>query len=279
MLTPQEIAEKKFDKVIMGGYDMAAVDAFLDTVEKDYGQIYKENIVLKNKMKVLVAKIEEYRTVDESMRKALLSAQGMASSIIEKAKAESANIEKAAEAKAEALLASYNERVAAEEMRLEEAKTGVQVFVERMLAMYEQQSAFLRNLKEEEFHAEADAGSGYSAPQPTVSPTAHPAQPFAPAPRDAAQPTSRQTVLPDTVPLPKVTPVPSDAVPRHPEQQGTRVFESDLSPNAELPNSVKRPATGNEDDEEVILLTPKPRFEFKDLQFGENYEGGRKKKK
>ena len=86
MLTPQEIAEKKFDKVIMGGYDMAAVDAFLDTVEKDYGQIYKENMVLKNKMKVLVSKIEEYRTVDESMRKALLSAQGMASSIIEKAK-------------------------------------------------------------------------------------------------------------------------------------------------------------------------------------------------
>ena len=80
------------------------------------------------------------------------------------------------------------------------------------------------------------------------------------------------------MPLPKVTPVPSDAVPRRPEQS-TRVFESDLSPNAEFPNSVKRSMAGGEDDEEVILLTPKPRFEFKDLQFGENYEGGRKKKK
>ena len=268
MLTPQEIAEKKFDKVIMGGYDMTAVDAFLDTVEKDYGQIYKENIVLKNKMKVLVAKIEEYRTVDESMRKALLSAQGMASSIIEKARAESANIEKSAETKAESLLASYNERIAAEEMRLEEAKTGVQAFVERMLAMYEQQSAFLRNLKETEFHAEQEAEDSYPSPQP-----------FEPVHQKTAQPASRPTVLPDTVPLPKVTPVPSDAVPRRPEQQGTRVFESDLSPNVELPNSVKRSVSGGGDDEEVILLTPKPRFEFKDLQFGENYEGGRKKKK
>lgn len=272
MLTPQEIAEKKFDKVIMGGYDMAAVDAFLDTVEKDYGQIYKENIVLKNKMKVLVAKIEEYRTVDDSMRKALLSAQGMASSIIEKAKTESANIEKTAQKKAEELLASYNERIAAEEMRLEEAKTGVQQFVERMLAMYEREAEFLRGVKEEEFHGEADAAYPEQAAAPT-SP-AVPPQTFAPAqPAPSVRP--QQTVLPDTVPLPNVPPVPTDAVPRR-TAQNTRVFESDLAPNEELPNSVKRP-TG--DEEEVILLTPKPRFEFKDLQFGENYDGGRKKKK
>ncbi len=272
MLTPQEIAEKKFDKVIMGGYDMAAVDAFLDTVEKDYGQIYKENIVLKNKMKVLVAKIEEYRTVDESMRKALLSAQGMASSIIEKAKAESANIEKAAHAKADELLATYNERIAAEEMRLEEAKTGVQVFVERMLAMYEQQAAFLRNIKETEFHAEPDAPSP-DVPSDAAS-SFTPAQPAMPS----VQQVSRQTVLPDTVPLPNVPPVPTDASPRHNGQQSTRVFESDLTPNAEFPNSVKR-ATAQGEDDEVILLTPKPKFEFKDLQFGENYDGGRKKKR
>ena len=67
-------------------------------------------------------------------------------------------------------------------------------------------------------------------------------------------------------------------MPRRPEQQGTRVFESDLSPNAELPNSVKRPATGNEDDEEVILLTPKPRFEFKDLQFERIMKAAEKRK-
>lgn len=266
MLTPQEIADKKFDKVIMGGYDMAAVDAFLDTVEKDYGQIYKENIVLKNKMKVLVSKIEEYRTVDESMRKALLSAQGMASSIIEKAKTESANIEKAAQAKAEEVVDSYQERIAAEEMRLEEAKTGVQQFVERMLAMCEQQAEFLRGVKENEFHAEPDAGYETKVSEQGKVPSAAPAK--APGP---------QTVLPDTVPLPNVPPVPTDAVPRRSEQS-TKVFESDLSPNEELPNSVKRTSTSG-DEEEVILLTPKPRFEFHDLQFGENYDGGRKKKK
>lgn len=73
MLTPNDIAEKKFDKVIMGGYDMGAVDDFLDQLEKDYGALFKENTVLKNKMKLLVKKIEEYRSMDESMRKALNS--------------------------------------------------------------------------------------------------------------------------------------------------------------------------------------------------------------
>ncbi|MBE6936070.1 MAG: DivIVA domain-containing protein [Ruminococcaceae bacterium] len=274
MLTPQEIAEKKFDKVIMGGYDMAAVDAFLDTVEKDYGQIYKENIVLKNKMKVLVAKIEEYRTVDESMRKALLSAQGMASSIIEKAKAESADIEKLAQAKADEKLASYQERIAAEEMRLEEAKTGVQAFVERMLAMYEKEAAALRAFRESEFHAEAEAAPAMT---PAAAPVAaEPAPAMTPAPEKPAAPAAAPSaVLPDTVPLPNIPPVPADPTPRRAEQN-TRVFEADLSPNAELPNSVKR-AQG--DEEEVIMLTPKPRFEFKDLQFGENYDVGRKKKK
>ena len=254
--------------MIVGGYDMAAVDAFLETVEKDYGQLYKENIVLKNKMKVLVAKIGEYQNMDESMRKALLSAQNMASSIIEKAKDESANIEKAAQAKAEEKMASYGERIAAEEMRLEEAKTGVQAFVERMISMYENELSFLRNLKQEEFHADADTETPAVADE-EIGESAAAAVPAAPAP---------SAVLPDTVPLPNIPPIPAaEAVQRRPELRN-QPLEGDLTVNTDLPNSVKRAAQG-EGDEEVIMLTPKPRFEFHDLQFGENYDGGIKKKK
>ncbi|MDY3071048.1 MAG: DivIVA domain-containing protein, partial [Eubacteriales bacterium] len=89
MLTPQEITDKKFDKVMVWGYDMNGVDSFLETVEADYTQLYKENITLKSKMKVLIAKIDEYRKVDESMRRALLGAQTMAAEIVERAKKES----------------------------------------------------------------------------------------------------------------------------------------------------------------------------------------------
>lgn len=275
MLTPQEIADKRFDKVLVGGYDMAGVDAFLEAVEADYSQLYKENALLKNKMKVLVQKIEEYQSMDESMRKALTSAQNMASSIIEKAKAESVNIENEARAKAEGTLASYAERIAAEEMRLEETKTGVQAFVERMLAMYEQELDALRKVRSEEFHADAEAEPVAAAAERPVSAViadvvdnaVPPAQPAGQAP----------AALPDTSRLPNLPPIPAP-----PEQtkapQQAQVYGTDLTPNTDLPNSVKRAVHG-EDDEEVILLTPKPRFEFDDLQFGENYDGGVRKKK
>ena len=64
MLTPQEIQEQKFEKAVFGGYDMEQIDKFLDVVLTDYSSLYKENAALKAKMRVLVDKIEEYRTVD-----------------------------------------------------------------------------------------------------------------------------------------------------------------------------------------------------------------------
>ena len=78
MLTPQEVAEHAFQKASFGGYNMAMVDEFLDLVTADYTSLYKENAALKAKMKVLADKIEEYRSTEDAMRKALLSAQRMA---------------------------------------------------------------------------------------------------------------------------------------------------------------------------------------------------------
>ena len=73
MFTPQEIQEKTFTKAVFGGYDMQTVDDFLEPLTEDYITLYKENAVLKSKMKVLVEKLEEYRSQEQSMRKAILS--------------------------------------------------------------------------------------------------------------------------------------------------------------------------------------------------------------
>ena len=61
MLTPQEVSTHAFTKAMMGGYNMAAVDEFLDELTDDYTALYKENTTLKAKLKVLVEKVEEYR--------------------------------------------------------------------------------------------------------------------------------------------------------------------------------------------------------------------------
>ena len=73
MLTPQEVSNHAFAKAVMGGYNMAMVDEFLDELTDDYTSLYKENAALKAKMKVLVDKVEEYRSTEDAMRAALLT--------------------------------------------------------------------------------------------------------------------------------------------------------------------------------------------------------------
>ena len=68
MLTPQEVSSHAFPKAVMGGYSMSAVDEFLDELTEDYSARYKENTALKAKLKVLVEKVEEYRSTEDSMR-------------------------------------------------------------------------------------------------------------------------------------------------------------------------------------------------------------------
>ena len=102
MLTPQEVSEHAFAKAGFGGYNMAMVDEFLDQLTEDYTTLYKENAVLKSKMKVLVDKVEEYRSTEEAMRKALLTAQKMADDMVAQAESKKAEMLQNAEAEAKA---------------------------------------------------------------------------------------------------------------------------------------------------------------------------------
>ena len=61
MLTPQEIQETTFQKAVFGGYDMQQVDQLVEPMIRDYTTLYKENAVLKDKLKVLVRRLEEIR--------------------------------------------------------------------------------------------------------------------------------------------------------------------------------------------------------------------------
>ena len=75
MLTPQQIQDISFEKALFGGYDMDSVDDILEPLTEDYVTLYKENSVLKSKMRILVEKLEEYRKQEASMQNALLAAQ------------------------------------------------------------------------------------------------------------------------------------------------------------------------------------------------------------
>ncbi len=104
MLTPQQIQDKKFEKAMFGGYDMGQVDEFLDEMLDDYTALYKENAALKAKMRVLVDKIEEYRAVDDEMRKALYAAQTSAKELVQKAEQQAETLRRDSEQQAQTLM-------------------------------------------------------------------------------------------------------------------------------------------------------------------------------
>ena len=75
MFTPQQIEQISFGKATFGGYNMDDVDEFLEPLCEDYVTLYKENALLKSKMRVLVGKLEEYRKNEAAMKEAVANAQ------------------------------------------------------------------------------------------------------------------------------------------------------------------------------------------------------------
>lgn len=136
MLTPQEVSSKTFPKAVMGGYNMVSVDEFLDKLTEDYASLYKENVALKAKIKLLAEKMDESRQTEESFRSLLLSAQKMATEIVTTAESKRDAIVQEAEAQrtammgdaekdAKARIAELDQLMKAEEQRLLEKKQEV----------------------------------------------------------------------------------------------------------------------------------------------------------
>ncbi len=180
MITPQDIKEKTFEKALFGGYDMAAVDSFLEEISGDLALLQKENAMLKGKMKVLVEKVEEYRGNEDALRMAVVSAQRLGNIIEREAKEKAESMVADATAEAERLTKDAQLEVEMEKARLDEAKQASAKFVENMELLCNRQLSFLGKVSEMDFVKEHRANQivevvPEDAPAPAV------AEPEAPA--------------------------------------------------------------------------------------------------
>ena len=119
MFTPQEIQEQTFSKAVFGGYDMQQVDDFLEPLTEDYIMLYKENSVLKSKMKVLVEKLEEYRGQEAAMKQQMAQAQAQCDRMIAEAQSRSATIVAGAETTLRSQSDDLKKELAEEQTRLD----------------------------------------------------------------------------------------------------------------------------------------------------------------
>lgn len=133
MFTPQQIDQISFSKATFGGYNMQQVDEFLEPLTEDYVTLYKENALLKSKMRVLVGKLEEYRKNEAAMKEAVANAQRTYDKMVHEAEVKCAQMMKEASANAAAAAPvapvapvqaspATAELVAAENARVEEAR-------------------------------------------------------------------------------------------------------------------------------------------------------------
>ena len=118
MFTPQQIDQISFGKATFGGYNMDDVDEFLEPLCEDYITLYKENALLKSKMRVLVGKLEEYRKNEAAMKEAVANAQKACDKMVHEAELKCEKM--VSEASASAV--SADALVAAEADRVEEAR-------------------------------------------------------------------------------------------------------------------------------------------------------------
>ena len=122
MFTPQQIEQISFNRATFGGYDMQAVDEFLEPLTEDYITLYKENALLKSKMKVLVGKLEEYRNNEASMKDAIVNAQRTCDKMVKEAEAKCNQMLNDANITAAESVRNSDALIAAENARVDEAR-------------------------------------------------------------------------------------------------------------------------------------------------------------
>ncbi len=147
MFTPNELKEIKFDKAVFGGYDTEDVDKAFSAISEDYTTLFKENTVLKKKLKLLADTVEDYRSVDEAMRKALITAQNMANDMIADAEKKSREMLANASDDAKARIRELTSLVEAEEKKLYDARNKTAQFIDNITAMFAAESEKFIGLK------------------------------------------------------------------------------------------------------------------------------------
>ena len=148
MITSQDIRAKGFEKAVFGGYDAASVDQFLENVARTMDDNVREISTLKSKMKILANKVEEYRSTEEAMRLALVSAQQLAAQIEADAKEKAQAIIDDATSQSLEQLSGLKKQIAAEDAKLDAAKASYAVFMAEAREMCQRQLRFMDELTE-----------------------------------------------------------------------------------------------------------------------------------
>lgn len=110
MLTPIEIENKEFKKSLRG-YKEEDVDEFLDIVKEDFENLYRENLDLKEKLRLYKDQVNKYENIEDTLKATLITAQSAAEDTCTAANKKAKIIVEEADLKSRQIIEQANNRV------------------------------------------------------------------------------------------------------------------------------------------------------------------------
>ncbi len=145
MLAPHELKNKNFGKSLKG-YNVAEVDDYINFLIEKYTELYRENIELDRKLRIVVTNLDEIRDEEESIRNTLVSAQKMGEKIIRDANERADIITESIKKRCDAVIEDFKAQIAKEKEELWTVRATVLDFKKKLFEAYRTQIEEVRNI-------------------------------------------------------------------------------------------------------------------------------------
>lgn len=164
-ITPLDVRKQEFRKA-MRGLDGDEVYAFLSTVADEYEAVLNDNKALRERLLELDDKVQEYRSIERTLRDTLLTAERVTVEAKDNARREASLIIKEAQLEAQKSLrdiSSEGARLRQEVQRLRSQRDG---YIAKMKVVAESHVKFIESAARD-FHAEDHASGEEPRPEPS----------------------------------------------------------------------------------------------------------------
>lgn len=151
MISIDEIKNVSFRRANFGGYRPEDVDKFIDDVQFSYNGLLDEKLKLLTEIKELRKKIDDYHDEEESIRKAIISAQRFADDSICSANIESKKIVQDASNEAASIVSKAKDKAQKELEQAQNLRNQVIKFKNDIISAYKEHLTLITNLPEPVF--------------------------------------------------------------------------------------------------------------------------------
>jgi len=212
-ITPLDVRKQEFRR-IMRGLDSDEVYAFLATVADEYEAVLNDNKALRERLLELDDKVQEYRSIERTLRDTLLTAERVTVESKDNARREASLIVKEAQLEAERALRNITSEAARLRQEVQRLRSQRDGYLAKMKVVAESHVKFIESA-ENDFRAEDDTlpaepprtAQRPAAPAPRAKTLFEKPRPAAPA----AAPAPRPAPVRQPAPAPEARPEASDA--------------------------------------------------------------------